>query len=168
MYIVLSRSFVSDSVTLWSVALQAPLSMGFSRQHWSWLQFSSSRASSCLQQCRHILHLLSHQGLTGIYNTWSMWNSWIHRFPWGSGHHWYYHSPWTFPCCSDGEHYGQHVDHLASSLPHVCESVKCIYLVSCFIGMPSHFISSHTSISSCSEKMLQWHWARLLSSLHLC
>ena len=38
-----SRSIVSDSVaTLWTVALQAPVSMGFSRQeHWSdWLFLS--------------------------------------------------------------------------------------------------------------------------------
>ena len=34
----LGRSVVSDSVTPWTVALQAPLSMGFSRQeHWSGL-----------------------------------------------------------------------------------------------------------------------------------
>ena len=36
--IVLSRSIVSDSATPWTVAHQAPLSMGFSRQeHWSGL-----------------------------------------------------------------------------------------------------------------------------------
>ena len=35
-----SLSVVSDSVTLWTVALQAPLSMGFSRQeYWSGLPF---------------------------------------------------------------------------------------------------------------------------------
>ena len=40
---VLSRSLVSDTVTLWTVARQAPLSMGFSRQeYWSGLPFSSS------------------------------------------------------------------------------------------------------------------------------
>ena len=38
-----SLSVVSDSVTLWTVALQAPLSMGFSRQeYWSGLPFPSS------------------------------------------------------------------------------------------------------------------------------
>ena len=37
-----SLSVVSDSVTLWTVALQAPLSMGFSRQeYWSGLLFPS-------------------------------------------------------------------------------------------------------------------------------
>ena len=39
---VLSRSVVSDSATPWTVALQAPVSMGFSRQeHWSGLPFPS-------------------------------------------------------------------------------------------------------------------------------
>ena len=37
-----SRSVVSDSATLWTVALQAPVSMGFSRQeYWSRLPFPS-------------------------------------------------------------------------------------------------------------------------------
>ena len=37
---VLSCSVMSDSATLWAVALQAPLSMGFSRQgYWSALPF---------------------------------------------------------------------------------------------------------------------------------
>ena len=37
-----SHSVVSDSVTPWAIARQAPLSMGFSRQeYWSVLPFSS-------------------------------------------------------------------------------------------------------------------------------
>ena len=37
---MLSRSVVSDSATLWTVAHQAPLSIGFSRQeYWSGLLF---------------------------------------------------------------------------------------------------------------------------------
>ena len=37
-----SRSVLSDSATLWTVALQAPLSMGVSRQeYWSRLPFPS-------------------------------------------------------------------------------------------------------------------------------
>ena len=44
---VLSHSSVSDSVTPWTVARQAPLSMGFSRQaNWSGIATSFSRASS--------------------------------------------------------------------------------------------------------------------------
>ena len=40
MYAVLSCSIVSDSATPWTVARQAPLSMGFSRQgYWSGLPF---------------------------------------------------------------------------------------------------------------------------------
>ena len=39
---VLSRSVVSDSVTSWTAAHQAPLSTGFSRQeYWSGLPFPS-------------------------------------------------------------------------------------------------------------------------------
>ena len=38
-----SRSVISDSVTPWTVALQAPLSMEFSRQKYQhWLPFLSS------------------------------------------------------------------------------------------------------------------------------
>ena len=41
---VLSRSVMSDSLTPWTVAHQAPLSMGFFRQdHWSGVPFPSSR-----------------------------------------------------------------------------------------------------------------------------
>ena len=41
---VLSRSVVSDSATPWTVALQAPVSMGFSRHdYWGELSFPSSR-----------------------------------------------------------------------------------------------------------------------------
>ena len=40
---LLSRSVMSDSVTPWTVAHQAPLSMGFSRQkYWSELPFPPS------------------------------------------------------------------------------------------------------------------------------
>ena len=40
--LVFSCSFMSDSETLWTVAFQGPLSMGFSRQeYWSGLPFSS-------------------------------------------------------------------------------------------------------------------------------
>ena len=39
-----SRSVISNSATPWTVALQAPLSMGFSRQEsWSGLPFPSPR-----------------------------------------------------------------------------------------------------------------------------
>ena len=39
---MLSHSVVSDSVTLWTLARQAPLSIGFSRQeYWSGLPFPS-------------------------------------------------------------------------------------------------------------------------------
>ena len=41
---VLSRSVVSDSATPWTVALQAPVSMGFSRHdYWGELSFPSSQ-----------------------------------------------------------------------------------------------------------------------------
>ena len=79
---VLSRSVVSDSATQQSVALQAPLSMGFSRHisrhiplsrdiskntgvgcH-ALLQgiFPTHRLNPGLPHCRWILHCLSHQG----------------------------------------------------------------------------------------------------------
>ena len=41
--IMLSYSVVSDSLQLWTVARQAPLSMGFFRQeYWNWLPFPST------------------------------------------------------------------------------------------------------------------------------
>ena len=42
MCVCVSRSVVSDSVTQWTIALQAPLSMGFSKEeYWSGLPFPS-------------------------------------------------------------------------------------------------------------------------------
>ena len=65
-----SCSIVSDSVTQWTVACQAPLSMGFSRQGCrsgytnSLLQgiFWTQGLNSGLLRCRQILYHLSHQG----------------------------------------------------------------------------------------------------------
>ena len=58
-----------DSVTSWTVARQAPLSMEFSRQEcWSGLPFPSpgylptQGLKLGLLNCRQILYLLSHQG----------------------------------------------------------------------------------------------------------
>ena len=60
-----SLSCVWLSATLWTPALQAPLSMGFSRQEdWSGLPFPSrprDRAQGLLF-CRQILYHLSHHG----------------------------------------------------------------------------------------------------------
>ena len=63
-----SCSVVSDSVTPWTVAPQAPLSMEFSRQEfWSGLSFSSpgdlpnQTLNPGLLHCRQILYCLSHQ-----------------------------------------------------------------------------------------------------------
>ena len=60
-------SHVRLFLTLWTVALQTLLSMGFSRQeHWSGLPFPppGDRTHSCLRlpHCRQILHPLSHLG----------------------------------------------------------------------------------------------------------
>ena len=59
-------------VTLWSVARQAPLSMGFPRQeHWSGLPFpppgvfQTQGSNLDLLQCRWIFYLLSHCGFLG-------------------------------------------------------------------------------------------------------
>ena len=50
----------------WTVAHQAPLSMGFSRQYWSWLLRSPSGELNpcllCLLHCRQILYALSKMG----------------------------------------------------------------------------------------------------------
>ena len=69
-----SRSVVSDSATPWTVAHQAPLSMGFSRkEYWSGLPFPSpgglpdpgiEPGSLRLQ----MLYCLSHQGSPGAPN----------------------------------------------------------------------------------------------------
>ena len=64
-----SRSVLSDSATPWTVACQAPLSMGFSRQeYWSGLPFPSlgdlptQGLNLGLLHCRRSLYILSHQG----------------------------------------------------------------------------------------------------------
>ena len=67
----LSLSVVSDSATPWTLAHQAPLSIGFPRQEYCGLAFPSpwdlpnqglNPRLLCLQHCRWILYLLSHQG----------------------------------------------------------------------------------------------------------
>ena len=67
-----SRSVVSDSLTtLWTVALQAPPSMGFSRQEcWSGLPFQgiflTQGLNSGLPHCGQTLYHLSHQGISPL------------------------------------------------------------------------------------------------------
>ena len=67
--LLLSRSVMSDSLTPWTVAYQAPLSMEFSRQeYWSGLPhpppgiFPTQGSNPGLPHCRWILHHLSHHG----------------------------------------------------------------------------------------------------------
>ena len=75
-----SHSVMSSSVTAWTVAHQAPLSMGFSSQeHWSELPFSfpgdlpdpgiepGSLALPC-QKYRNVLLNLSYTGFTVLHN----------------------------------------------------------------------------------------------------
>ena len=64
------QSVVSDSAVPWTVAHQAPLSMGFSRQeYWvgchALLQgiFLTQGSNPGLLHCRQILYCLSHQGI---------------------------------------------------------------------------------------------------------
>ena len=59
-----SRSVVSNSATPWMVACQAPLSMEFSRPHWSGLPFPSpgDLPHPDLLHCKQILCHVSHQG----------------------------------------------------------------------------------------------------------
>ena len=61
-------SVTSDSATLWTVARQAPLSLGFFRQeHWSGLPFPSPGAFSAQALNPHLLHLLLWQ--VGFFTT---------------------------------------------------------------------------------------------------
>ena len=73
---VLVTSRVWISVTLWTVACQAPLSMGFSRQeYWSGLPFPSpgvfptQESNPGLLHCRQILYQLSYNG--SLSGTWT-------------------------------------------------------------------------------------------------
>ena len=62
-------SVVCDSATLWTVAHQAPLSMGFSRQeHWSGLPFPSPKKFSFIwpREVLVVAHRLSHPATWGI------------------------------------------------------------------------------------------------------
>ena len=57
-----TRSVVSDSVTLWTVARQAPLSMGFSREeYWSGMQFPSLGVFPAQGSNLHLWHSLKRQ-----------------------------------------------------------------------------------------------------------
>ena len=62
-------SHVQLFATPWTIAYQAPPSMGFSRQeYWSGLPFPSAEdltdpgSNLCLSHCRQTLYCLSHQG----------------------------------------------------------------------------------------------------------
>ena len=77
--LLLSR--VGLFANLWTVAHQAPMSMGFFRQeYWSWLHFllegifliqGSNPPLLCLLHCRQILYQLSHWGPYAIkHNAW--------------------------------------------------------------------------------------------------
>ena len=73
---MLSYSVTPDSfATPWTVALQAPLSLGFSQQeYWSWLPFPSpgifltQETNLGLLHCRHILYWLHYEGKPNILN----------------------------------------------------------------------------------------------------
>ena len=77
--IMLSRVWLV--VTPWTVACQAPLSMGFSRQeHWSGLPFPSpgifltqelNLSLLCLLHCRRVLYPLSHREHRRGWDGWS-------------------------------------------------------------------------------------------------
>ena len=57
-YCVLSHfSHVQLFVTLWTTVLQAPLSMGFSRQEYLWVAMPSSRGSSWPRDWTHISYV---------------------------------------------------------------------------------------------------------------
>ena len=70
-----SHSVVSHSFAIpWMVALQAPLSMGFSRQgYWSGCQaifqgiLLTQESNPGLPHCRQILDCLSHEGSPHIF-----------------------------------------------------------------------------------------------------
>ena len=54
---LLMGSVMSDSVTLWTVAHQAPVSVGFSRQtHWSGLHFLLQRIFLTQESNLYLLH----------------------------------------------------------------------------------------------------------------
>ena len=65
MHVCLALSHVQLFVTAWTVARQAPRSVGFFRQeYWSGLPFPSpgDLSNLGLLRCRQILYHLSHQG----------------------------------------------------------------------------------------------------------
>ena len=85
--------------TPWTVAHQAPLSMGFSRQgHWSGLPFPSQgvfpnqESNPGLLHCRQILYQLSYKG-SQFYH-WTTRNA---QQQWGTPVMGI--SPWSFHCC---------------------------------------------------------------------
>ena len=72
-------------VTPWTVAYQAPSSMGFSRQeYWSGLPFPSPRQPKDLNpgllHCRQTLYPLSHKGSFYVWEDVNGWAHWIHSF----------------------------------------------------------------------------------------
>ena len=118
---MLSHSVVSDSVTPWTGAHQAPLSLGILQARiLEWVARPSSRRSSqCRDQtqvsciCRQILYHLSHQGSPRILE-------WV-AYPFSSGSS----RPrnWTRVSCIAGRFF------TGSATREVFSSVKCIKLL---------------------------------------
>ena len=68
---MLSHSVVDDSATPWTVALQAPLSVEFSRQeYWSGLPFLSPRLYKKVKVKKSIQNLINQKPLTNLTRYW--------------------------------------------------------------------------------------------------
>ena len=65
---------MSDSATLWTVAPQAPLSMGFSRQEY-WSGLSSPSPGSLPDPGTEPVSLMSHALAGGFFTTNAMWEA---------------------------------------------------------------------------------------------
>ena len=79
MWLKLDFSHVRLCVTLWTVACQAPLSMGFSRQkYWSGLPMASSRRSSWPRDWTHVSYIscIGRHRVHGIAKSWTRLSNW--------------------------------------------------------------------------------------------
>ena len=72
-----SRSVASDSATPWTVAYQAPQSMGFSRQEWVAISFS--RRSSQPRDWTQVSHIVGRRFTIWIYEDIQMANKYMKR-----------------------------------------------------------------------------------------
>ena len=151
--------------TPWTVALQAPLSMGFSRQYWSGLPFPSSRGSSQPRKWTEVSHFAG-----GFFIDWATTEAIHSLIQWKpafadnllyictklSTQRWISKAVWCFQAGQKSKHVGKRI--LYRDLLH---NLTCMHSD---LGWLLRLLrSGKASPLICPEGSRRWRWKRLYS-----